>query len=461
MAFNAGAFAGALGQSALSTYERLNEQQLNAIRKAQLVKEIQEKEALDTAFRESQSRVGQTDDYTQAIRTGGGVGTQQAQMLSNQGALAGATPEDVAFERASAESAAGALRENAARQGAIPADRAALPTMAPTEFTKTQAMDDYVKRAGQVSRKGALEAIQFKQAAREEDLQDRFSKEQANLNDTLARIEGTAETGGLKGLADAAKKEGLKVNFVEGKNGVGSRIQVLGPKGDVLESISDISTATQKLSQAAMSRFMDKSISLLGSPDKVITFMQQTRQLGLKEKEVGIKEKELAIKEPYFAAAANKENAQAKALGEGAEGKKAVAAILEDYAALPVEKQNGPEGRALLQKAEIASATKSGDVSRIAAGTPLGRAQSMYENVDKEAAKVGEAPPDRIKFFATQGFAPQPVIEGERAKVEALVASGRIKEAEAKVNQFNQTFANTPIQMPTSKAPKAALPVPK
>lgn len=461
MAFNAGAFAGALGQSALSTYERLNEQQLNAIKKAQLVQEIQEKEALDTAFRESQARVGQTDDFSQAIRTGGGVGTQQAQMLSNQGALPGATPEDVAFERASAESAAGALRENAVRQGAVPADKAALPTMAPTEFTKTQAMDDYVKRAGQVSRKGALEAIQLKQAVRESDLQDQFAKEQSNLNDTLARIAGTAESGGLKGLYEAGKKEGLKLDFVEGKNGVGSRINVLGPKGDVLETISDVGTATEKLSQAAMSRFMDKSVSLLGSPDKVITAMQQRKQLELKGQEVGIKRDELQAKVPYLNALAGKASAEAKVLGEGADAKKAGAVFLEQYAALPIEKQNGPEGRALLQKAELATATRSGDVSRIAAGTPMGRAETMYQNVAKEAVKVGEAPPDRIKFFASQGFAPQQVIEGETAKVEALIASGRMKEAEAKVKQFNQTFSNTPIQMPTGRTAKTALPVPK
>ena len=289
-------------------------------------------------------------------------------------------------------------------------------------------------------------------------MQDTFAKAQNDLNDTLARIQGTAEAGGLKGLAAAAEKEGLKVKFVEGKNGVGSRINVLGPKGDVLESISDISTATEKLSQAAMQQFMDKSVSLLGSPDKVIAFMQQNKQIKLKEKEIGIKEDELVAKKPYLSALAGKASAETKILGESAEVRKTVTAILDEYAALPVEKQNGAEGQALLRKAEVAGATKSGDVSRVAAGTPMGRAEAMYAAVAKEAAKVGEAPPDRIKFFASQGFAPQQVIEGETAKIAALVASGRMKEAEAKVKQFNQTFVNTPIQMPTGKT---AIPVPK
>jgi hypothetical protein len=456
MASNFGAFAGALGQSALSTYERLGEAGLRNIQKAQLIKDIEEKEALDTAFRESQARVGQTDDYSQAIRTGGGVGTQQAQMLSNQGALAGATPEDVAFERASAESAAGALRENAVRQGAVPADKAALPTMAPTEFTKTQAMDDYVKRAGQVSRKGALEAIQLKQVVRESDLQDRFAKEQADLNDTLARIQGTAESGGLKGLAEAAEKEGLKVKFVEGKNGVGSRIQVLGPKGDVLESISDISSATEKLSQAAMTRFMDKSVSLLGSPDKVITAMQQRKQLELKGQEIGIKKDELDAKRPYLSALAGKASAETKILGESAEVRKVVTAILDEYAALPADKQNGPEGQALLRKAEVAGATKSGDVSRVAAGTPMGRAETMYANVVKEAAKAGEPPPDRNKFFASQGFAP-PL--AQEAAASGINPETNKPYTQKEIDSYNRRYPNTPF--PKTSVARQALPVPQ
>jgi hypothetical protein len=461
MAINWGQALGAAVQSGLSTYERLGEEELREMQRAQLRKDIAEKEALDTAFRESQARVGQTDDYSQAIRAGGNVGTQQAKMLSDQGALPADTADARDFEKASAESAAGAMRENAVRQGAVPADKAALPTMSPTEYTKTQAMDEYVKRAGQVSRKGALEAIQLKSAVRASELEDKYDAEQKSLFEKLARVEGISESGGMEGLYKAGKKEGLKLNFVQGKNGIGSRIQVLGPNGDVLETISDINTAKAKLEGAAYNQFTSKISTLLGSPEKALAFIQQKQLLGFKEKEMGLKEKELNIKEPYFAAAANKENAQAKALGEGAEGKKAVAAILEDYAALPIEKQNGPEGRALLQKAELASATKSGDVSRIAAGTPMGRAETMYQTVAKEAAKVGEAPPNRTTFFASQGFAPQQVIEGETAKIAALVASGRMKEAEAKVKQFNQTFSNTPIQMPTGRTARTALPVPQ
>lgn len=286
MSFNLGAFAGAAGQSALSTYERLGEASLRNIQRAQLVKDIQEKEALDTAWRETQARVGQQDEYGQAIKASSGMsaeGNQQAQMLSTQGALPGNTAADQDFERASAEAAAGAMRENAVRQGAIPESKAALPTMAPTEYTAKQGMADYVKAAGQISRKGTLEALQLKGVMRENDTQDKFDAEKTKLDDTLARIQGTGESQGLKGLADAANKEGLKVKFVEGKNGIGSRIQVLGPKGDVLETVSDINSATQKLSEAAMQQFYTKSVSLLGDPAKVIAALQGERTLKAKE----------------------------------------------------------------------------------------------------------------------------------------------------------------------------------
>jgi len=278
MAMNWGAFAGAAASNALNTYERLGEEELRDMQRRQLKKDIAEKEALDKAWADSQARVGQQDEYGQAIKTGAAIGTEQAQMLSNQGALRGNTPEDQAFEKASAEAAAGALRENAVRQGAIPESKAALPELTPTEYTSKQAARDYVKAAGQVSRKGALEAVQMNTVMREYDNQLKFDDEKTKLDDTLARIHGIGESQGLKGLADAASKEGLKVKFVEGKNGVGSRIQVLGPKGDVIETVSDVNTATEKLSQAAMQQFYDKSISLLGSPDKVIAAMQGERK---------------------------------------------------------------------------------------------------------------------------------------------------------------------------------------
>jgi len=193
MAMNWGAALGAAVNSGLSTYERLGEEELRDMQRKQLRKDIAEKEALDRAWAESQARVGQQDEYSQAIKTGAGVGTQQAQALSTQGALRGNTAEDQAFEKASAEAAVGAMRENAAYNKAgntgytAPAEgqrapQAALPELTPTEYTSKQGMQDYLKAASQVSRKGTLEAIQMKGVVRESDIQDKFDNEMTKLS---------------------------------------------------------------------------------------------------------------------------------------------------------------------------------------------------------------------------------------------------------------------------------------
>ena len=346
---NWGAFGGALASSALNTYERLGEEELRDMQRKQLKKDIAEKEALDAAWRQSQARVGQSDDYTQALKTGSNIGTEQAQMLSNQGALSGNTAEDQAFERASAEAATGAMRQNAQYMASgkdketrrydinAPAEgerrpQAALPAMSPTEYTKAKGMEDYVKAAGQISRKGTLEAIQLKQVVRQSENEDKFFAKQEKLNDDLASIRGAADSFGLKGVYDVASKNGLKnLKFVEGKNGIGSRIQVLGPKGDVLETISDLNSAVDKLSEAAMGRFMKESVSLLGSPDKVIAFMQGERQIGLKEREVNVKEKEAIDKGEYYKGYADYLRSGGKSKTDSAKAR------AEEYAELLVE----------------------------------------------------------------------------------------------------------------------------
>ncbi len=458
MAMNWGAFAGAAAKEALSTYERIGEEQLRSMQREQLRKEIAEKEALDAAWRQSQARVGQSDDYTQALKTGSNIGTQQAQMLSNQGALSGNTAEDQAFERASAEAATGAMRENAMRQGAIPAGQAA-PEMKPAEYTKAKGMEDYVKAAGQISRKGTLEAIQLKQIVRQSENEDKFFTKQEKLNDDLASIRGAADSFGLNGVYDVASKNGLKnLKFVEGKNGVGSGIQVLGPKGDVLETISDLNSAVDKLSEAAMGRFMTESVSLLGSPDKVVDFMQKRRGLELQERAVGVKEKELDVKRPYLDALAGKANAETKALKLSDEVRQAGAKFMEEYNALPPEKRNGPEGQRLLDQAESAMATRSGDVARIRANTPLGRAENQYGKAVEAAAKNDMPPPDRNKFMAQQGFAPDIVVQGQQKKVDDLVRQGKTREAEILVKQHNSVFKHTPISITEQRT---ALPVPR
>lgn len=425
MGINWGTALGAAVNSGLSTYERLGEEELRDMQRKKMQKEMADEAALDAAWRNTQGRVGQQDEYGQAIQTAGGVGSQQAQMLSTQGALPGNTPEDQAFEKASAESAAGALRENAVRQGAIPESKAALPTMTPTEYTAKQGMQDYVKAAGQVSRKGTLEAIQMKSAIRESDIQDKFDTEMNKLNDTLGRIHGIAETGGLKGLAEAASKEGLKVKFVEGKNGVGSRIQVLGPKGDVIETVSDVNTATQKLSDAAMQQFMQKGVSLLGSFDKVAAYMQG-------EKKIAIQEKEAKDKGNYYNAVANAYNTGAKG-GGGAGTSGALYKKAEELAADKTSKFYG-------KKEDAYEFLKRGAVKNDDAMT--------WNDIEKklrgDGASAADIAAQRQGFFGPErGYAPPQAVAVLQAGKDPKTGNAL---SDAQLAEFNRKFPKTPWQ---------------
>lgn len=454
MAINLGAALGAAVNTGISTYERLGEEQLRAMQREQLRKEIAEKEALDQAWRQSQARVGQSDDYTQALKTGSEIGTQQAQMLSNQGALPGATAEDQAFERASAEAAAGALRENAVRQGAIPATQAALPEMKPTEYTKTQGMEDYVKAAGQISRKGTLEAIQLKQVVRQSELEDKFFKRQEKFNNDLATIRGTLESFGMKGIFDLASKNGMKdIKFVEGKNGIGSRVQILGPKGDVLETISDPNVAADRLSEFVTSRFLKESASFLGSPKDVVAYMQGERKVRAAEM-----------------------SAQADIEYKGKGG-----VIDRAY-------QTGARGAAggsgtterILAKAEEMSKDKNSKF--------FGKKEQAYEflkrgfNRDEDAlawdkievklrsepgVKPEEIAAQRADFFRTRGYAPPAAVQALRTGVNPVTKKPL---TEKELSDFNRTYPKTPWQdilgtdtppLPPTSTQIGGIPVPR
>lgn len=454
MAINIGAALGAAVNTGISTYERLGEEQLRAMQREQLRKEIAEKEALDQAWRQSQARVGQTDDYTQALKTGGEIGTQQAQMLSNQGALPTDTPDAREFEQEVAKSAAGALRENAVRQGAIPIDKAALPEMKPTEYTKTQGMEDYVKAAGQISRKGTLEAIQMKQIVRQSELEDKFLKRQEKFNNDLATIEGTRESFGMKGLFDLASKNGMKdIKFVEGKNGIGSRIQILGPKGDVLETISDPNAAADRLSEFVTSRFLKESASFLGSPKDVVAYMQGERK---------VKAAELS--------------AQADIEYKGKGG-----VIDRAY-------QTGARGGAGGSGTTERILAKADEMSKDKNSKFFGKKEQAYEflkrgfNRDEDAlawdkievklrsepgVKPEEIAAQRADFFRTRGYAPPAAVQALRTGVNPVTKKPL---TEKELSDFNRTYPKTPWQdilgtdtppLPPSSTQIGGIPVPR
>lgn len=453
MAINLGAALGAAVNTGISTYERLGEEQLRAMQREQLRKEIAEKEALDQAWRQSQARVGQTDDYTQALKTGGEIGTQQAQMLSNQGALPTDTPDAREFEQEVAKSAAGALRENAVRQGAIPIDKAALPEMKPTEYTKTQGMEDYVKAAGQISRKGTLEAIQMKQIVRQSELEDKFLKRQEKFNNDLATIEGTRESFGMKGLFDLASKNGMKdIKFVEGKNGIGSRIQVLGPKGDVLQTISDPNVAADMLSEIVTSRFLKESASFLGSPKDVVAYMQGERKVKAAElsaqADIEYKGKGGVIDRAY----------QTGARG-GAGGSGTTERILAKADEMSKDKNSKFFGKKE-QAYEFLKRGFNRDEDAVAWN-------SIETQLRKDRTPENEIAAQKQGFFGARGYAPPAAVQALRTGVNPVTKKPL---TEKELSDFNRTYPKTPWQdilgtdtppLPPSSTQIGGIPVPR
>lgn len=443
MAYGAAGFARGFSTSFAQVSEARERQAERERKKKQEEKE----DALDKAYAETYGRVGQKDDYAVAIQEAGGnkgLNLGAAQQLAAQGTLRGNAPEDIAFERASAESAAGAMRENAVRQGAIPQDQAALPAMEPTTYTARQAGSDYATRAAGISRKGAIEALQIKQAYKQDERDEKFDIATQMRDRRLGRIYSVSESNGLKGLSEAAKKEGLNVAFVETKDGIG-RINVLGPKGDVLETISSLPDAVSKLENLVMSRYEQDIVGLLGGPREALTYMNQRRELKLSEQRLGLQERDVRLKEEaapgqraYIGALTT------KALQESGKGgmDPKTKEILDQYEKLSPEQQNGAEGQQLLAKAAASSARKTGDFKTAAALTSYGRAEEAYSKAAAEAAKNDMPPPNREEIFAGFGFAP--------AALEAAMRSGvnpKTKKpwTEAEINAFKKRYPNTPI----------------
>lgn len=276
MAINWGLALGKALESGLNTYERLGEEELRQMQREKLRQEMQEQKALDTKFAETYGRVGQKNDYTEALQTADtGIGSQQAKMLSDQ--AAGFGPEG---EKASAQAAAGALRENIGV-------KSALPDLTAGEYTNRQAMGDYTKAAAGVSRKGYVEALGLKKESRASDLDDEFDLKRSTLNKDLALARGTWESKGMQGLSELANKNGLKTEFVPGKDGIG-KINVLGPKGDVLQTFTNGEDALKALEKAAYGKFQDSAVSLLGGPDKLLTYLNQREELSIKRENLDI-----------------------------------------------------------------------------------------------------------------------------------------------------------------------------
>jgi hypothetical protein len=431
----------------LNTLKGLTDLERSQIELSENKRKIEQEKALDTAWNESQARVGQKDDYGVAIQQASGntgMDMGQSRMLSQQGALSGGSAEDMDFERASAEAAAGAMRENAVRQGKV-AD-SALPRMEAQEYTSKQALGDYVKEAGKVGgRKGALEALQMKKAFRQDDLDTQFDKTRQGYVDKLAQINGIAESQGMKGLSDLATKNGLKVEYVEGKNGVG-KINVLGPKGDVLETVTSIGDAVTKLEQAATKQFQTQAVSLLGDEAKLLTYLNQ-------REEIGIKREQLSVEKEYKGKGGVIDRAYQTG-AKGGSGGAAAERIMKEAEKLAGDKKSKFYGK----KEDAYQFLKRGFVRNDDEVSWNKIEEKLYEN-DATEEEIAQK---RARYFGpSRGYAPSAAINVLRS---GKGPNGEVL-SEKDLADFNKRYPKTPWQDIIDELPKppqkGGLPVPR
>lgn len=269
MAINWGALAGGATKGFVDTYKMLSEEE---------ERELALKEKRDRMAREAQARTAaletigraNTDTYAPELQARG-AGTAQAKALEQQNAGFGSE----GYQEAS-RATAGAL------------SREAVPTeMKSRVYKESEAVGDYARRLAAIDPDKALatstQARQIKQFERTEEIQAKFDEDKKKVNTDFALIEGTKISGGLKGMTDLAKKNGLNVKFVEGANGVG-RIEVLGKDGKVTQTFTDVDQAADALKALRMKEFMTQLVGLTGSPEAAVQMWTQQQTQKLAEK---------------------------------------------------------------------------------------------------------------------------------------------------------------------------------
>jgi hypothetical protein len=312
------------------------------------------------------------------------------------------------------------------------------------------------------------------------EAEDQFSKWH---QDSIARIQKDPVAWvneNLDAYNKAAKgshlDDGLTAKVVPSADGGASLVRT-DSKGKVVDS-------TPINSQTAMSAMQDLSFAKYQAlPGK----FKEGAELGFKKEEVNLKGKQVAIEERgvkvkedlvpsekaknFAAAYASSQagsyyGAHAKTIGDENTRKQ----DLYDTQKLYAEKiasldtkdpQYQTKKYEIAQQGEAALAMKSGDFSKIAAGTPMGRAITSFHEAEKAYNEGKRADkPNLVEILGANGYAPEIVKNTIQKKIDGLIAAGKPEQAETELQKFNAQFKYTPIEMKNvSPVTPTAIPV--
>lgn len=463
MGFNAGAFAGALGQSALSTYERLGEAGYRQLQKAQMVEDMQDKaalkEAIATASQGKNWAGGQ--DVSQAINQATSVYGQDADTAKQvQSIIASQTPEQQQQTLRALGGAEGAVTPKT-QEGALDLAKVGVyqspegKTMATNEGSALSRADIYkgaLKKAEETGNIYAIDKLtQMKTQARQSENEDKWDE---IVNKNLFTLNNFAHTGNTEDFIKYAKSHGLDARVR--KTNDGGQVIEHWENGKLKQSFGSLQAAVDAAQGPLLSKLVeDQGAVLMGSPEKAYAALQQKRANDLKAESN-------AIEREYKGAGGVIDRAYSSgAKGGGGKGGANSAENQEKLVTMKAETlMKGQPGRFKdldQAKAWVVNTAMKG----YNAETEWAKAELKLLDAqvpDAEIVKRKEA------FFSRQGFAPASIVEAARSGINPMTNK---PFTEKEQQDFYKRYPNTDIEFGApapagagnSSAQPAAIPV--
>lgn len=459
MAFNAGAFAGALGQSALSTYERLGEAGFRQLQRAQMIEDMQDKaalkEAIATASQEKKWSGGQ--DINQAINQAtASYDPETAKVV--QGIVANQTPEQQQATLRAYGSAEG-MATPKTQEGALDLAKVGVyqssegKTMASNQgeaLSRAEIYKGALRKAEETGNVYAIDKLtQMKTQARQSENEDKWDD---IVNKNLFKVNNFAATGNTEDFIKYAKSHGLDARVR--KTNDGGQVIEHWENGKLKQSFGSLQAAVNAAQGPLLSYLVEtEGLKLMGSPEKAYAALQQRRANDLKAEAN-------AIDREYKGTGGVIDRAYAS----GAKGGRSGANSAENQEKLVTMKaetlMRGQPGRF-----KDIDQAKAWVVNTAMKGF---NAETSWAKTEEKLVEQGLPDAEIVKrkdaFFARQGFAPASIVDIARTGINPTTNK---PFTEKEQQDFYRRYPNTDIEFgaPTSAgtgnatAAPAALPV--